>query len=320
MTLPARLLDSHRLRRRARGPRRRRLHPPRHPDRHAARRPGRARRRPRRLPEEPVGRLLAQVAAQLGPRIVASDRELAATRDIFSNLLRGRRRAPRRCRSTSRSCARTSAARRSRAARARSDPATSSRTARWPPGSAGPTRRAPSAARARPTRSRSSCRATACCPARAASAATAAGRTRKRRLLAHEGARRCALALLGDLDRLDHDRLDRLLVGPHRRDADRVDDVLALGDLAEQRVLGRQRRPSPVTTKNWLPEVPGSSICVLAIATTPLRRRGPRAAPRRSSSPARRCRRPSGRRPGSRSRARSGGSRGRRRSPCRRGA
>ena len=27
---------------------------------------------------------------------------------------------------------------------------------------------------------------------------------------------------------------------------------------------------SPVTTKNWLPDVPGASVAVLAIATTPL--------------------------------------------------
>jgi len=33
---------------------------------------------------EPVDRLLAEVAARLGPRIVASDRELAGTRDAFS--------------------------------------------------------------------------------------------------------------------------------------------------------------------------------------------------------------------------------------------
>jgi methylated-DNA-[protein]-cysteine S-methyltransferase len=34
------------------------------------------------FPEESVDALLAQVAAQLGPRIVGSDRELAATRDV----------------------------------------------------------------------------------------------------------------------------------------------------------------------------------------------------------------------------------------------
>jgi methylated-DNA-[protein]-cysteine S-methyltransferase len=36
------------------------------------------------FPEEPVDALLAQVASHLGPRIVASDRELASTRDIVS--------------------------------------------------------------------------------------------------------------------------------------------------------------------------------------------------------------------------------------------
>jgi len=39
--------------------------------------------------EEPVDRLLAEVAAHLGPRIVASDRELAATRDVFSAYFEG---------------------------------------------------------------------------------------------------------------------------------------------------------------------------------------------------------------------------------------
>ena len=36
------------------------------------------------FPEEPADVLLAQVAARLGPRIVASDRELSATRDAVS--------------------------------------------------------------------------------------------------------------------------------------------------------------------------------------------------------------------------------------------
>jgi methylated-DNA-[protein]-cysteine S-methyltransferase len=39
--------------------------------------------------EEPVDRLLADVAARVGPRIVASDRELAATRDTLSAYLEG---------------------------------------------------------------------------------------------------------------------------------------------------------------------------------------------------------------------------------------
>ena len=38
---------------------------------------------------EPVDVLLAQVAAGLGPRIVASDRELAATRDVLSAYFEG---------------------------------------------------------------------------------------------------------------------------------------------------------------------------------------------------------------------------------------
>jgi methylated-DNA-[protein]-cysteine S-methyltransferase len=39
--------------------------------------------------EDPVDRLLAEVAACLGPRIVASDRELAATRDLLSAYFEG---------------------------------------------------------------------------------------------------------------------------------------------------------------------------------------------------------------------------------------
>ena len=38
---------------------------------------------------EPVDRLLAEVAARLGPRIVASDRELAATRGVLSAYFEG---------------------------------------------------------------------------------------------------------------------------------------------------------------------------------------------------------------------------------------
>ncbi len=41
------------------------------------------------FPEEPEDALLAQVAAGLGPRIVASDRELAATRDVISAYFEG---------------------------------------------------------------------------------------------------------------------------------------------------------------------------------------------------------------------------------------
>jgi methylated-DNA-[protein]-cysteine S-methyltransferase len=41
------------------------------------------------FPEESEDALLAQVAARLGPRVVASDRELAATRDVFSAYFEG---------------------------------------------------------------------------------------------------------------------------------------------------------------------------------------------------------------------------------------
>jgi methylated-DNA-[protein]-cysteine S-methyltransferase len=41
------------------------------------------------FPEEPVDALLAQVAARIGPRIVASDRELATTRDAVSGYFEG---------------------------------------------------------------------------------------------------------------------------------------------------------------------------------------------------------------------------------------
>jgi methylated-DNA-[protein]-cysteine S-methyltransferase len=41
------------------------------------------------FPEEREDALLAQVAGRLGPRIVASDRELSATRDVFSAYFEG---------------------------------------------------------------------------------------------------------------------------------------------------------------------------------------------------------------------------------------
>jgi methylated-DNA-[protein]-cysteine S-methyltransferase len=41
------------------------------------------------FPEEPEDALLAQVAAGIGPRVVASDRELAATRDVVSAYFEG---------------------------------------------------------------------------------------------------------------------------------------------------------------------------------------------------------------------------------------
>jgi methylated-DNA-[protein]-cysteine S-methyltransferase len=41
------------------------------------------------FPEEPVDALLTQVAGRIGPRIIASDRELATTRDAFSAYFEG---------------------------------------------------------------------------------------------------------------------------------------------------------------------------------------------------------------------------------------
>jgi methylated-DNA-[protein]-cysteine S-methyltransferase len=41
------------------------------------------------FPEQPEDALLAEVAARIGPRVVASDRELAATRDVFSAYFEG---------------------------------------------------------------------------------------------------------------------------------------------------------------------------------------------------------------------------------------
>ena len=43
--------------------------------------------------------------------------------------------------------------------------------------------------------------------------------------------------ILGDLNRRDHHRLDGRVARAGRRALDRVDDVLALDDLAEDRVL-----------------------------------------------------------------------------------
>src|ERR1700752_1555059 len=104
-----------------------------------------------------------------------------------------------------------------------------------PTGWAGRAPPAPWAAPAPPIRCRSSCRATGSCPGRAASAATRAVRT---------ASARCSRSRLGlgDLHRLDHDRVDGLLVRADRADADQVDDVLALGDLADEGVLRRELR------------------------------------------------------------------------------
>ena len=94
----------------------------------------------------------------------------------------------------------------------------------------------------------------------------------------------------------------------------------AVGDLAEQRVVGRQ----PASSAGDDEELAARRAGRLGCRSWPSRRRpsctrGPRAAPRRPSSRGRRCRRPAGRRPGSRSRARCGGTSCRRRSPCRPG-
>ena len=82
--------------------------------------------------ERAGGRTLAGVAAGVGPRIVRSDRELAATPRRALRLPRGRRRHARRCRSTCRSARGRSAAPCSRRCTARSTAARSSPTARWP--------------------------------------------------------------------------------------------------------------------------------------------------------------------------------------------
>ena len=227
-----------RRRRRRRGPRRRRLHAAADADRHAHRRPGRrAASSASASTRSDVDALLAEVAAGLGPRIVASDPELAATRDALEAYFEGDGRAPRPARRllaralavpprrAARSCARVGAGEVVTYGRAR-------RAHRPPAG-----RRGRSARRARRTRSRSSSPATGCCPARAASATTAAARrssaacspTRARLLLLTP--RRYRLMTIGSVG---------LLVGADRGDADQVDDLLALGDLAEQRVLGRQ--------------------------------------------------------------------------------
>ena len=100
-------------------------------------------------------------------------------------------------------------------------------------------------------------------------------------------------------------------------DADLVDDVLAAGHLAEQRVVGREPRVLGGDDEELAARGPGGSVRSWPSPPRPSCTRGPSAAPRRPSSRGRRCRRPSGRRPGSRSRPRCGGTWCRRRSPCR---
>ena len=117
----------------------------------------------------------------------ASDRELAATRDTLSAYLEGdddRLDLP-----VDLSLVRSAVPPRgARALHRRSAAARSSPTARWPrrPGTRGP--RARSAPPAPPTRSRSSCPATACCRARGGVGGYGGGPERKRALLALEGA------------------------------------------------------------------------------------------------------------------------------------
>ena len=124
--------------------------------------------------EEPEDALLAGVAAALGPRVVASDRELAATRDVLSAYLEGDDdtlelpvdlglvHAPFR-REVLETLHDTVAPRRGRHLRRARRALRAARRPSAPP-------RPPAPA----TRSRSSCRATACSRAAAGSATTAA--------------------------------------------------------------------------------------------------------------------------------------------------
>ena len=198
--------------------------------------------------------MLAEVAAALGPRVIGSDRELAGDARRALGLPRGRARPRSTCPSTcgwSRAPFRRAvletlprgAARRDRqlrrARRARRQPAGRPRGRRRP---------------ARATRSRSSCPATACCPARAARqlrrragaqarAARARGRALATRLTVTDLMTTGAAGLLGRGSAWTPPILSTT--------------SMALGDLAEQRVVGRQlARPRPVTTKNWMPDVP----------------------------------------------------------------
>ena len=99
--------------------------------------------------------------------------------------------------------------------------------------------RARSARRARPTRSRSSSRATASCRAAAASAATAAARTSSAGCSPTRA--RAAAPSAAATVTTSGSRSARPAARPARpARADQVDDVLPLGDLAEQRVLRRQ--------------------------------------------------------------------------------
>ena len=114
-----------------------------------------------------------------------------------------------------------------------------------------------------------------------------------------------------DPDRLDHDRgLGEVgaRVGDDR--ADLVDDRLAAGDLAQQRVLGRElaRRRRRSRRRTASPRSPAGRRRPWPSRRRPAVDEVLRRASRRPSSPGRRCRRPAGRRPGARSPGRSGGS------------
>src|SRR3954451_10587569 len=75
----------------------------------------------------------------------------------------------------------------------------------------------------------------------AASSSTARASTPpSSRRAAWRPAARSSRSGFGDADLAHDDRLQRLLVRPDLRDADLIDDLLALRDLAEQRVVRRQ--------------------------------------------------------------------------------
>ena len=220
--------------------------------------------------EERRGRAARRGRRRLGPRVVASDAELAATPRRAVGLPRGRQRrgstlpvdlrlvhSPFR-RAVLETLHARRAARRGRHLRR-------ARRARRP--AAGrPRRRAPPAPA---TRSRSSS-----LPPRPA------GRGRRRQLRRRAGAQARAAGARGRAVRsrtgrsrscVDHDRLDGLLVGGvGGHGADRVDDVLALGHLAEQRVVGRQLGVLAGDDEELAARrARGLGARVLAIATTP---------------------------------------------------
>ena len=185
-----------------------------HPDRPPAGRPGRARHRPRRLRGGARGRVLAEVAAALGPRIVASDRELAATRDALDGLPRGRGRHARAARRPRRSSPRRSGARCSRRCTTPCAAARSSPTARSPsaPGNPRAYRAAATACARNPVPIVVPCHRVL--PGQRRDRQL---RRRRRRASARCSSSRARCHALGsgryvtrDLDRVDHDRLGGL--------------------------------------------------------------------------------------------------------------